>query len=128
MSWMKERDALLAQTLAFVQSVAGSKGAAATGGSGLATAQPAKPHIEPAKVQAAPIESAEIAEPMPAVPVPRPSIPSSSEMQNEIRSRVASFRAHQERFIREREQYFSTTLAKLRAALNEPLPPHRPEK
>jgi hypothetical protein len=128
MNWMKERDALLAQTQAFVQSVSGRKSPAAIGAVGLATARPATPHVEPAKVQAGPIESAEIAEPVPAAAAPRLVVPSSSEMQNEIRSRVASFRAHQARFNREREQYFSATLAKLRALLNEPLPPHRPEK
>jgi hypothetical protein len=40
-------------------------------------------------------------------------------MVNEIRARIAGFRAHQERFNREREEYFSTTLARLRATLNE---------
>jgi hypothetical protein len=128
MNWMKERDALLAQTQAFVQSVSGRKAPAAIGEVGLATAQPATPHTEPAKVQASPIEPIEIAESGPATSFPRPIVPSSSEMQDEIRSRVASFRANQERFTREREQYFSTTLAKLRAVLDEPLRPHRPEK
>ena len=127
MNWMKERDALLAQTQAFVQSVNGRKGPAAIGEVGLAAAKPATPHVEP-KVHASPIESAEIAEPVPAAAVPPLVVPSSSEMENEIRSRVASFRAHQARFIREREQYFSMTLAKVRAVLNQPLLPHRPEK
>ncbi len=40
MKWMRERDALLAQTLAFVQSVAGRKDDA--GMAGFATAEPAK--------------------------------------------------------------------------------------
>jgi hypothetical protein len=155
MKWMRERDALLAQTLAFVQSVAGrkddagmarlataelgktpepaktvesSKTAELTKTSELSkTAGPAKPGIEAAKVQAASIEPIKIAEPQSVAPAARPIVPSASEMQNEIRARVASFRAHQERFTREREQYFSATLARLRAAINE-LPPQRPEK
>jgi hypothetical protein len=147
MKWMRERDALLAQTLAFVQSVAGRKDDAgmagfATGEPGKTelaktelaktaeparTAQPAKPEIEAAKVWAAPVEPAKIAGSGPAGPTPRPVVSSASEMQNEIRARVASFRAHQERFNREREQYFSATLARLRATLNE-LPPQRREK
>jgi hypothetical protein len=46
-------------------------------------------------------------------------------MASEIRARVASFRAHQERFNREREQYFSATLERLRAAIKDmPEPPH----
>jgi hypothetical protein len=45
-------------------------------------------------------------------------------MVNEIRARIAGFRAHQERFNREREEYFSKTLARLKASLDErpPLP------
>jgi hypothetical protein len=39
------------------------------------------------------------------------------DMQSEIKARVASFRAHQERFNRERQEYFSSTLAKLRASM-----------
>jgi hypothetical protein len=42
------------------------------------------------------------------------------DFQSEIRTRVANFRAHQERFSREREAYCSATLAKVRAALGEP--------
>ncbi len=150
MKWMRERDALLAQTLAFVQSVAGRKdtgvagfataepaktgsaktGSAETGSAEtepVKTAEPAKPEFEAAKVRAAPVEPARVARPEPAAPAPRLIVPSASEMQNEIRARVASFRAHQERFNREREQYFSATLARLRATLNE-FPPQRREK
>ena len=42
------------------------------------------------------------------------------DMQSEIKARVASFRAHQERFNRERQEYFSSTLAKLRASMSAP--------
>jgi hypothetical protein len=42
------------------------------------------------------------------------------DMQSEIRARVATFRAHQERFNRERQEYFSSTLAKLRASMTAP--------
>jgi hypothetical protein len=44
----------------------------------------------------------------------------------EIRARVAGFRAHQERFNRERENYFAATLARLRAAIEDMSP--RPNK
>jgi hypothetical protein len=40
-----------------------------------------------------------------------------------MQARVAKFRAHQERFNREREEYFSATLAKVRAALGEDCAP-----
>jgi hypothetical protein len=49
-------------------------------------------------------------------------------MANEIRARIAGFRAHQERFNREREEYFSRTLARLKASLDERPPLPRPDK
>ena len=52
--------------------------------------------------------------------VPRVSVPRGKLITiNEIRARIASFRAHQERFNRERADYFSATLARLRAAIDE---------
>jgi hypothetical protein len=142
MSWKQERDALIAQTMAFVQSVTGRTAEFGTTGAGfapppppqmplpaapdtyaqpkaIAPLEPAKP-VEPAK----PLEPIKSVEAMPAriVPVaPRGVVP--GEMANEIRARVAGFRAHQERFNREREEYFSQTLAKLKATLNEMPPP-----
>jgi hypothetical protein len=54
-------------------------------------------------------------------PPPRPLVP--SDFQHELKARIASFRAHQERFNREREEYFTATLARLRAAIKDgPLP------
>jgi len=51
----------------------------------------------------------------------------ASELQGEnakkIRARVASFRAHQERLNREREEYFNQTLARLRDAIKDAPPP-----
>jgi hypothetical protein len=43
--------------------------------------------------------------------------------QSEIKARVASFRAHQERFNREREAYCSATMAKVHASLQESVTP-----
>ena len=47
---------------------------------------------------------------------------------SEIKARVANFRAHQERFNREREDYCSATMAKVHAALREMQPPPRTTK
>ena len=47
-----------------------------------------------------------------------------TDIQKEIRDRVASFRAHQQRFNKEREEYFSATIAKLKASMKD-LPPPR---
>ena len=143
MSWQKERDALIAQTMAFVQSVTGRRVEASGLTEGFTSAPAAELSVlrsptlldlernlepspkAPAPRSAAPIEPARIMEVSPAVAAltPRPITP--SDMTSEIRARVATFRAHQERFNREREQYFSATLERLRAAIKDmPEPPH----
>jgi hypothetical protein len=142
MSWKKERDALIAQTMAFVQSVTGRKEEFGTAGGGFVPAPTAPPplpraldsHAQPKPIAAfeplkpaEPAQSGEAAgsvEPLPpriAAMAPRVAVP--GEMANEIRARIAGFRAHQERFNREREEYFSQTLAKLKATLKEMPPP-----
>jgi hypothetical protein len=133
MSWQEERDALIAQTMAFVQSVSGGKAETAT----LATHAlaieltdapiemplPLQRELRPAPKAPPPLETANFAAPARAAftSVVRPTAP--GDMANEIRGRIASFRAHQERFNREREAYFSATLAKLRATIDESDPP-----
>jgi hypothetical protein len=139
MKWMRERDSLIAQTMAFVQTVAGGKQDITP----RAVLEPAK--LEPVKLEPAKAEvdvaaldairnALDIAPPLGEVPrntlhnplynpppktvqAARPIVP--SEFPNEIRSRIASFRAHQERFNRERAEYFNATLARLRASLDE---------
>jgi hypothetical protein len=138
MRWIRERDSLIAQTMAFVQTVAGKKEDAvpAVGGIRLDTANPA---IETASLDAirnaldiveAPREvlrkdalktealnSTLQSAPPKSVQTARPIVP--SELQSEIKSRIESFRAHQERFNRERAEYFNATLARLRAAIDD---------
>ena len=118
MKWMRERDLLIAQTMAFVQSVAGKRPDAE------------KPVAYAPKVTARPLPDIEamLAEAM-GIPEPPKPIQISraalrSEYQTEIQARVASFRAHQERFSREREAYCSATMAKVQASLakDSPLP------
>ena len=155
MSWKKERDALIAQTMAFVQSVTGRReeigavGAPAPASPmppALDTDVPPKPvaafepagPVEPAKSfeppkafepakffePAKPLEPAKSVEPLaPQIAALAPHVAVPGEMANEIRARIAGFRAHQERFNREREEYFSQTLAKLKATLKEMPPP-----
>ena len=122
MSWKDDRDALIAQTMAFVQSVAGRRESIRPETVDLA-ALPASEtlHTKPATPLLAPVT---VSEPPPAVltPAPRPS-----DVASEIRARIDGFRAHQERFNREREEYFSKTLARLRATLDE-MPPPRSDK
>jgi hypothetical protein len=159
MKWKRERDLLVAQTLAFVQSVTGKKSEsdanavepdALQRGSLPPDALP--PDLEAALVEAMSVGARNIEpkgvtaknlaakgaatrsiaaqspetitrpEPPRSVPISRKLAP--SEFQAEMQSRIANFRAHQQRFDRERAEYFSETLAKLRAAINnDRLPP-----
>jgi hypothetical protein len=125
MKWIKERDLLIAQTKAFVQSVTGRR---------------PENEIRPISVEPIPAEnSAMAARPSSAElsasiePVERtgvslpagvslPEIPTilalpEGDVRNEIRSRVAAFQAHQHRFHREREAYFKSVLTKARAEI-----------
>ncbi len=129
MSWKKERDALIAETMAFVQSVASKREETSllvgNFGSAPAAELPAMPALDLSLRPAPrPLEPARIVEVPPAAAGPTPRSIAPSDMASEIRARVASFRAHQERFNREREQYFSATLERLRAAIKDAnLPP-----
>ncbi|UWU80242.1 hypothetical protein N2603_17750 [Bradyrhizobium huanghuaihaiense] len=124
MKWIAERDALIAQTLAFVQSVTGKKDE---------LHPPEHPPVafavttEIVTVQAAAIETdlpPAVAPPVPQpqpvqIPPPRPG----GDFRTEMQARIANFRKHQERFEREREEYCAATLTKLRAALRDVGPP-----
>lgn len=148
MKWMKERDLLIAQTMAFVQSVTGKMPEAektdtasvallSVETSETTRAAAALPNIEsllaetPTADQLPKEVSREISREMPReisrpAPLARPDL--QEDFQSEIRARVANFRAHQERFNREREAYCSATMAKVHAALREGEPPTRPAK
>jgi hypothetical protein len=148
MKWMKERDLLIAQTMAFVQSVTGKMPEAektVTASVALLSvetsetthAAAALPNVEsllaetPPAAQVPKEVSREVSREMPreiSTPAPpaRPDL--QEDFQSEIRARVANFRAHQERFNREREAYCSATMAKVHAALRESEPPTRPGK
>ncbi|WP_349543315.1 hypothetical protein [Bradyrhizobium sp. ARR65] len=124
---------MIAQTLAFVQSVTGRKVAAGappsplaheSADTGSAVPETAKSDAPPSLASNPPALPATDLPPLPAA-ITRSSI--ARDLKTEINARVASFRAHQERFNREREEYFSATLAKLRAAIKDGAPP-RPRK
>jgi hypothetical protein len=137
MKWMRERDLLIAQTMAFVQSVTGKPPEAVktmTTSAAVATIETSESIAEPAPLAQI---AALLAEKMPASIAPAPA-PATTEaprepsrpttlprldlredLQSEIRARVANFRAHQERFNREREAYCSATMAKVHASLRE---------
>jgi hypothetical protein len=143
MDWKRERDVLIAQTYAFVQSVSGKKEEAARPESrplppvtspqpllevGAPRVEAAVPiqsvptgsaPIELAPIQSSPIQSLPV-EPVRAAEALRTAV---LPVKDEIQARIASFRAHQDRFNRERAEYFNATLAKLRAKLQEAPPP-----
>ena len=152
MKWMRERDLLIAQTLAFVQSVTGKTPEAektVTTPAALLSvetfettrATAALPDIEFLPAETPPVAQApkeasrdisrEVPREMPReisrpAPLARPDL--REEFQSEIRARIASCRAHQERFNREREAYCSATMAKVHAALKQGEQPTRPGK
>ena len=132
MEWVKERDLLIAQTMAFVQSVNDRQ----LGARRLDASRWAESRIEAAPIDATkpidaikPIEAIKIVEQPPAsipfnVPAARPIVPAarpivSGEVRAEIQNRVAKFRAHQQRFHRERDEYCSATLAKMRVLVSD---------
>jgi hypothetical protein len=157
MKWMKERDLLIAQTMAFVQSVTGktpeaektvrasvtplsvetsetTRPAAALSDATLSRIAsllaetlpvPQAPTVaQPPTVEVSGEMVREIPRP---VPLARPDL--REDFQSEIRARIASFRAHQERFNREREAYCTATMAKVHATLKQgELPPPRLDK
>ena len=128
MSWKRERDSLIAQTMAFVQSVTGRKEETFPLNGGFARAVPGElPELPALDARATPraVAPAEPVQTVEPAAEPRPLV--AGELANEIRARIAGFRAHQERFNREREEYFSQTLAKLKAQIDE-MPPPRPDK
>src|SRR5262249_23698119 len=77
-------------------------------------------------IKVLPAASGMLAEPANPAPVVRPDL--REDFQSEIRARVANFRAHQERFTREREAYCSATMARVHAVLQESLPAPRPSE
>ena len=134
MKWMKERDLLIAQTMAFVQSVTGKKPDADKlfAKSAALAAPEAVTAVDTPVSSASPaayIPNIEAllgdttAEPLRPAQIARSDI--KQDFQSEIRARVANFRANQERFSREREAYCSTTMAKVHASLREHAQPPR---
>jgi hypothetical protein len=121
MKWMRERDLLIAQTMAFVQSVTGKKpGAEIFTRTDLPAVTPTRlPDVEAMLAEA--ILPPEPPKPVAPVPPARPA--GRSEYQSEIQARVDQFRAHQAKFNRERDAYCSATVAKMQATLDKyPVP------
>jgi hypothetical protein len=118
MKWMQERDLLIAQTMAFVQSVTGRKpDADVFARIDLPAVTRARlPDVEAMLAEG--ISPAEAPKPVPSVPMPPLRTAGRSQYQSDIQARVEKFRAHQARFNREREAYCSATMARMQASLD----------
>jgi hypothetical protein len=104
MKWVMERDLLIAQTMAFVESVTGKKPEA--------VAQVESP-VSPG------VEFEQLKSPVEVAPTPRKAPAAQSPIREEIEGRVAAFRAHQQRFDRERDKHFNSVLTGIRAAITD---------
>lgn len=122
MKWMRERDLLIAQTMAFVQSVTGRKSDAEVFvRTDIAPVTPTRlPDVEAMLAEALGVsEPPKMAAVEPPAPVPPVRPAGRSEYQSEIQARVDKFRAQQAKFNREREAYCSATMAKVQASLDD---------
>jgi hypothetical protein len=95
--WMKERDLLIEETLAFAQGVAANAPKLASPARQFETAQ---------SFASSSLQSADV---VASVRRDAPDLERAA-----ILRRVANFKAHQQRFQREREDYFQKTMAKAR--------------
>jgi hypothetical protein len=106
--WMRERDQLIEQTLAFVE--------------GVAAARPART-VAAAPVRAEPVEPPGQAEPpKPAGFAPIRVVAVASE-RAEIERRVANFKAQQQKFQRAREADYDVIFSKTRATAGNAIRP-----
>src|SRR6476659_7244563 len=98
MKWISERDALIAQTMAFVQSVTGKKGDFHP--PERPTAAPDVP-VETVTVETVAVDTLAVEIKPPPVPLAPPvMIPparTSGDFRSEMQARIANFRKHQER-------------------------------
>lgn len=102
MKWKRDRDLLIAQTMAFVQSVTGKPMDA----EGLLEARP--PLTSPEQLSA-------VVRPADVLPARLTPI-SQGDLRDEIHRRVAAFRDRQQVFHRDRDEYCNAMMAKARAS------------
>jgi len=116
MNWKQEHDLLIAQTMAFARSVNARAPQAGPGleNAGLENAGVENPAVENPRLETSPINApAEAAPRVEPLPVALPSVRYAS-LREEIRGRVAAFRAHQELIRRDRDEYYKAVLARVR--------------
>ena len=104
MKWQRERELLIAQAMAFARSVTGKN-----------PETDAKVDSSSSAVKFEQLES-----PVEAAETPRRLPAARRPLREEIEGRVAAFRAHQQRFDRERDRHFNSVLTGIRAAITDP--------
>jgi len=116
MKWQRERDLLIAQTMAFVQSVTGKP---------MNAEAPAEARLP----LASPDQTSTTARPVDVLPARLTPI-NQSDLRDEIHRRVAAFRDRQQVFHRDRDEYCNEMMAKARASSEQALKArdHRPPK
>ncbi|SRR5579871_4859617 len=101
MTWEKERDLLISQTMAFVQSVR-------TAG--------ADRQYESRLPSPSPVQSSLAERPADVLPTRLTPLSHGGNLRDEIGRRVAAFRARQQAFHRDRDEYCNAMMEKVRAA------------
>jgi hypothetical protein len=119
MKWITERDLLIAQTKAFVQSVTGRRPEFAAQP---ISAEPARSEHPTIAAHPAPAEPSASFEPVAQADRSPPGISTvlvlpHSDVRQEIQSRIAAFQVHQHRFHRDREAYFKSVLTRARSEI-----------
>jgi hypothetical protein len=117
--WMRERDQLIEQTLAFVQGVAAAK-PARTAAASPAQAEPAKPAAQAIPAELPRELARELARELPrpagiAPIIASPGLAPMASERAEIERRVAKFKAQQQKFQRAREAHYDAIFSKARA-------------
>jgi hypothetical protein len=102
MKWQNERDLLIAQTMAFVQSVTEKTAEVGNRTKPISPREPVTP--EPPRETLNPS---------------RLALSKHNDVREEIQRRVAAFRARQQLFHRERDEYCNATLARARALIEQ---------
>ena len=120
-NWRAERDALVSETMAFVEAVRSQRPISIEGvvtPGQLPLGVPA--HFQqpaPTVSEHAQVVSDETAEQPRLEPMKW-----NGSAREEIRQRIATFKAHQQRFIREREDYALSTLLRAQGGITAPRP------
>jgi chorismate mutase len=100
--WMRERDQLIEQTLAFVEGVAAAKPARAAA-------------VGPALAEPKPVAQAEPADSSKPEKFVAMRLPPVASERAEIERRVAKFKAQQQKFQRAREAHYDAIFSQARA-------------